>query len=87
MSMIADEMKLYPRGACHLEARMVKEPLLNMASDGLDFIFIENVGNLICPFSYEFGESLLEVLLSAPEGHDTTSPRNIPGLSIKRIWW
>ncbi len=63
-------------GACHLEARMVKEPMLRMADDGLDFIFIENVGNLICPSSYELGESLRVVLLSTPEGHD--KPKKYP---------
>jgi hydrogenase nickel incorporation protein HypB len=56
-------------GACHLEARMIGKVLGEVPAD-LDFLFIENVGNLVCPASYDLGEDLRFVLLSAPEGDD-----------------
>jgi len=56
-------------GACHLEARMVGRVLADVAAD-LDFLFIENVGNLVCPASFDLGESERWVLLSSPEGDD-----------------
>jgi hydrogenase nickel incorporation protein HypB len=62
-------------GACHLEAKMVAKILPNLPA-GLDFLFIENVGNLVCPAGYELGERLRCVLLSAPEGDD--KPKKYP---------
>ena len=62
-------------GACHLEARMVGKVLGGMPAD-LDFLFIENVGNLVCPASFDLGEELRCVLLSAPEGDD--KPKKYP---------
>jgi len=56
-------------GACHLEARMVGRVLADVPAD-LDFLFIENVGNLVCPASFDLGESERWVLLSSPEGDD-----------------
>jgi hydrogenase nickel incorporation protein HypB len=56
-------------GACHLEARMVGRVLADVPSD-VDILFIENVGNLVCPASFDLGERLRCVLLSAPEGDD-----------------
>ncbi|MBN2264954.1 MAG: hydrogenase nickel incorporation protein HypB [Candidatus Aminicenantes bacterium] len=56
-------------GACHLEARMVGKVIGEVPAD-LDFLFIENVGNLVCPASYDLGESVRLVLLSWPEGDD-----------------
>ena len=55
---------------CHLDARMVANALTNWRLDDLDFLFIENVGNLVCPASYDLGESLRLVLLSVAEGED-----------------
>ena len=55
---------------CHLEADMVRPALDGWALDELDFLFIENVGNLVCPASYDLGESLRFVLLSVTEGED-----------------
>jgi len=62
-------------GACHLEARMVGKVLAGVPAD-LDFLFIENVGNLVCPASFDLGEELRCVLLSAPEGDD--KPKKYP---------
>jgi len=56
-------------GACHLEARMIGKVIGEVPAD-IDFLFIENVGNLVCPASYDLGEDLRFVLLSAPEGDD-----------------
>ena len=56
-------------GACHLEARMIGRVLDRVPAD-TDLLFIENVGNLVCPASYDLGEELRLVLLSSPEGDD-----------------
>lgn len=62
-------------GACHLEARMVGKLFSEIPSD-LDFLFIENIGNLVCPASYDLGEHIRCVLLSSPEGDD--KPKKYP---------
>lgn len=55
---------------CHLEAAMVQTALQEWTLNQLDFLFIENVGNLVCPSSYDLGESLRLVLMSVTEGED-----------------
>jgi hydrogenase nickel incorporation protein HypB len=55
---------------CHLEAAMVQNSLEGWELDELDFLFIENVGNLVCPSAYDLGEALRVVLLSVTEGED-----------------
>jgi hydrogenase nickel incorporation protein HypB len=55
---------------CHLEAAMVERALEGWSLDDLDFLFIENVGNLVCPASYDLGEALRLVLMSVTEGED-----------------
>jgi hydrogenase nickel incorporation protein HypB len=55
---------------CHLEAAMVQNALQDWDTGDLDFLFIENVGNLVCPSSYDLGEDLRLVLLSVTEGED-----------------
>ena len=62
-------------GACHLEAKMIAKVLAEVPAD-LDFLFIENVGNLVCPASYDLGEEVRFVLLSSPEGDD--KPKKYP---------
>ena len=56
--------------ACHLDAHMVHEALHELAIDDVDIVFIENVGNLVCPASFDLGQHLNVTLLSTPEGHD-----------------
>lgn len=56
--------------ACHLDAHMVHEGLHHVPLDGLDVLFVENVGNLVCPASYDVGTHCNVVLLSVPEGDD-----------------
>jgi hydrogenase nickel incorporation protein HypB len=55
---------------CHLEAAMVKNALEDWRLEDLDFLFIENVGNLVCPSSYDLGEEIRLVLISVTEGED-----------------
>jgi hydrogenase nickel incorporation protein HypB len=55
---------------CHLDAQMVEAALESWPLDNMDFLFIENVGNLVCPSGYDLGEELRFVLLSATEGED-----------------
>jgi hydrogenase nickel incorporation protein HypB len=55
---------------CHLEAAMVEHALHEWDLNNLDFLFIENVGNLVCPSSYDLGENLRLVLISVTEGED-----------------
>jgi hydrogenase nickel incorporation protein HypB len=55
---------------CHLEAAMVESALKGWNLQELDFLFIENVGNLVCPSSYDLGENLRLVLMSVTEGED-----------------
>ncbi len=55
---------------CHLDAGMVARALAEWKLDELDFLFIENVGNLVCPSSFDLGEQLRLVLVSTPEGED-----------------
>jgi hydrogenase nickel incorporation protein HypB len=55
---------------CHLEAAMVQNALQGWDLNELDFLFIENVGNLVCPSSYDLGEKLRLVLISVTEGED-----------------
>jgi hydrogenase nickel incorporation protein HypB len=55
---------------CHLEAAMVERALEDWELQDLDFLFIENVGNLVCPSSYDLGENLRIVLMSVTEGED-----------------
>ncbi|HEY4328371.1 MAG TPA: hydrogenase nickel incorporation protein HypB [Phycisphaerae bacterium] len=55
---------------CHLEAQMVRDALEGWITPGLNLLFIENVGNLVCPASYDLGENLRLVLMSVTEGED-----------------
>jgi hydrogenase nickel incorporation protein HypB len=57
-------------GSCHLDARMVERALEGWKLDSLDYLFIENVGNLVCPSSYDLGENNKIVILSTTEGED-----------------
>ncbi len=63
---------------CHLEAQMVEKALEGWRLEELDYLFIENVGNLVCPSSYDLGENLRLVLLSVTEGED--KPLKYPGI-------
>ena len=68
-------------GACHLDARMVENHLDGWDLASLDLLFIENVGNLVCPTSYDLGEDAKVVVLSVTEGED--KPLKYPGIFRK----
>lgn len=72
-------------GACHLNARMVEDHLEACLTDRLanrlDYLFLENVGNLVCPTSYDLGEDAKIVVLSVTEGED--KPLKYPGIFRK----
>jgi len=57
-------------GICHLDAEMIGKHLDGWELGALDYLFIENVGNLVCPSSYDLGEAIRVVLLSVTEGED-----------------
>jgi hydrogenase nickel incorporation protein HypB len=65
-------------GNCHLDAPMVRNALPDLPLNDLDILFIENVGNLVCPAEFDLGASLAVVVASAPEGHD--KPYKYPGM-------
>jgi hydrogenase nickel incorporation protein HypB len=57
-------------GACHLDSNMISEVLDDLPLDDLDIVFIENVGNLVCPAEFKVGEDMKVMVLSITEGHD-----------------
>jgi hydrogenase nickel incorporation protein HypB len=65
-------------GTCHLDARMVNAAIESFNLAELDILFVENVGNLVCPSSYDLGEDLKVVLISTTEGDD--KPLKYPGM-------
>lgn len=68
-------------GTCHLDARMIERHLADWKLEDLDLLFIENVGNLVCPSSYDLGEAAKIVLLSVTEGED--KPLKYPSIFFK----
>jgi len=57
-------------GGCHLNARMIAKTLPDFELDSIDILFIENIGNLVCPSGYDLGQDYKVVVLSVPEGND-----------------
>jgi hydrogenase nickel incorporation protein HypB len=70
--------QIMTHGLCHLEADVVRKEIADWDLAGLHYLFIENVGNLVCPTSWDLGESLRIVLLAVTEGED--KPLKYPGL-------
>lgn len=68
-------------GTCHLEARMIEKALAVWRLEDLDLLFIENVGNLVCPSSYDLGEAAKVVVLSVTEGED--KPLKYPAMFFR----
>jgi len=68
-------------GTCHLDARMIEKHIADWNLDDLDLLIIENVGNLVCPSSYDLGEAAKIVLLSVTEGED--KPLKYPSIFFK----
>lgn len=66
----ARSIQLHTGGMCHMDAQMTKQGLNEMGTEGLDLIFIENVGNLVCPAEFDTGANINMTILSVPEGDD-----------------
>ena len=77
----APVIQINTEGACHLSAPQVSEALKNLPVEELDLIFIENVGNLVCPSAFALGESGKVAVLSVAEGDD--KPAKYPAIFAK----
>lgn len=77
----APAIQIETKGSCHLSASQVTGALDKLPIDNLDLIFIENVGNLVCPTAFELGENAKVVVLSVPEGDD--KPAKYPAIFAK----
>ncbi|MBI3599686.1 MAG: hydrogenase nickel incorporation protein HypB [Nitrospinae bacterium] len=71
-------IQINTNGACHLDSNMIRTALQDFSLNGLDLLFIENVGNLVCPANFHLGEDIKAVVLSAAEGDD--KPKKYPGI-------
>lgn len=63
-------IQLHTGGMCHLDADMTKQGLEGLGTEGIDFVILENVGNLVCPAEFDTGASKNAMILSIPEGDD-----------------
>jgi hydrogenase nickel incorporation protein HypB len=66
----AETVQINTRGACHLEAHMVRDALEEINLTGMRLLFIENIGNLVCPAAWDLGEDIRIVIASTTEGDD-----------------
>lgn len=66
----AKVIQLHTGGMCHLDADMTKQGLEGLGTDEVDFVILENVGNLVCPAEFDTGASKNAMILSVPEGDD-----------------
>ncbi|MDQ6889347.1 MAG: hydrogenase nickel incorporation protein HypB [Bacteroidota bacterium] len=73
-------LQIVTQGICHLEAQMIQQAMPSMNFDGIDILFIENVGNLVCPASYDLGEDIRVTLVSCTEGDD--KPKKYPSMFL-----
>ena len=71
-------IQINTNGACHLDSNMIRTSLRDFPLNGLDILFIENVGNLVCPANFNLGEDVKAVILSITEGDD--KPKKYPGI-------
>ncbi len=71
-------VQIVTNGSCHLDASLVRDAALNLDLSATELLFIENVGNLVCPANYDLGESRRVVILSTTEGED--KPLKYPGM-------
>lgn len=74
-------VQIQTAGGCHLEANLVSRALNQLPVEELDLLFIENVGNLVCPVEFDLGEDLCVAVVSTAEGHD--KPAKYPKLFRK----
>lgn len=76
----ADALQIVTGGICHLEAQMVWQAMENLNLEGLDLLIIENVGNLVCPASFDLGEDYRITLIATTEGDD--KPKKYPRMFL-----
>lgn len=76
-----DVIQLNTVGACHLDASMIEKASLEINMENLDFLVIENVGNLVCPSSFDLGEDMKVTIMSITEGND--KPLKYPSIFQK----
>lgn len=74
-------VQINTQGGCHLEAHLVRKALQDIPIDDIDVLFVENVGNLVCPAEFDLGESFKLAISSVPEGDD--KPLKYPSLFHK----
>lgn len=72
--------QIVTNGVCHLEAQMILQAFDHLDTDGLDLLFIENVGNLVCPAAFDLGEDYRVTLLASTEGDD--KPKKYPRMFL-----
>jgi hydrogenase nickel incorporation protein HypB len=75
-----EALQITTGGLCHLEAQMIQQALPNLDLENADVLFIENVGNLVCPASYDLGEDYRVTLVSCTEGDD--KPKKYPSMFL-----
>ncbi|HQV33750.1 MAG TPA: hydrogenase nickel incorporation protein HypB, partial [Calditrichia bacterium] len=73
-------LQIVTGGICHLEAQMIQQALPKIDLEGVDILFVENVGNLVCPASYDLGEDVRVTLVSVTEGDD--KPKKYPSMFL-----
>jgi len=66
----AETVQINTRGACHLEAHMIRDALAHIDLADMDLLVIENIGNLVCPAAWDLGEDMRVVVVSTTEGDD-----------------
>ena len=75
-----DALQITTSGVCHLEAQMIWQAIEKMDLKGTDILFIENVGNLVCPSSFDLGEDFRVTLIASTEGDD--KPKKYPKMFL-----
>jgi hydrogenase nickel incorporation protein HypB len=73
-------LQIVTGGMCHIEAQMIYQALDHIDLTGVDLLFIENVGNLVCPAAFDLGEDLRVTLLATTEGDD--KPKKYPRMFL-----
>jgi hydrogenase nickel incorporation protein HypB len=76
----ADALQIVTGGICHLEAQMIWQAMETMNLEGVDLLIIENVGNLVCPASFDLGEDYRVTLIATTEGDD--KPKKYPRMFL-----
>lgn len=75
-----DALQIVTGGMCHIEAQMILQALDHIELEGVDLLFIENVGNLLCPSAFDLGEDYRVTLLATTEGDD--KPKKYPRMFL-----